>query len=456
MSARPSIRRAAVWSQGAAGTLVTLQILAILVLGGVTVARFHIFAPVDERAHLAYVAEVAAHGRLPFLGHAYVPWQELAIEAHTYPRRSSLNPQLIGLRGVDYEAWQPPLYYVLAAPVFLIPSNYRDKVLAVRAFDLLLVMAAVAALAALARAVFWERWLVPYALALSTFMWPGVLVRLITVSNAALGPLVVALFLLAAWRATVDLRGRTLIAAAGLLGLCALTQLVLLSLAPLLAFPIVARLRTRHDRNRAITVTGLALALPVALISPWLASNESRYGALTANSLVERLTGSYESAVDHSGLEAVTTRLWRLAHAALPLEWYPEYRGVIGVLMLALPLALVMIAAMAVARRPRLLRSRVAGLLGSPLLLGVATLIAIVLLQEWPAALFPRYVYPMLAPFALFSAWAWLNSGFGRRWLAAFVVAASLVASVGWVYMAGAYYFTHVGASLGIHAAPPG
>lgn len=444
------------WCRGAARTLVTLQILAILVLGGVTVVRFHIFAPVDERSHVSYVAEVAEHGRLPFLGHAYVPWQELAIEAHTYPRPSSLNPRLIGLRGIDYEAWQPPLYYVLAAPVFLIPSNYRDKVLAVRAFDLLLVMAAIAVLAALARAVFRERWLVPYALALSTFIWPGVMVRLITVSNAALGPLLVALFLLAAWRATVDRRGRTLIAASALLGLCALTQLVLLSLAPLLAFPIVAQLRARQDRRRAVAVTGLALALPVVMTDPWLISNESRYGGLTANSLVERLTGSYESAADHSGLEAVTTRIWRLAHAALPLEWYTEYRGVIGVLMLALPLALVMIAAAAVAHRPRLICSRVAGLLGSPLLLGMATLIAIVLLQEWPAALFPRYVNPMLAPFALFSAWAWLHSDFGRRWLAAFALAASLVAAAGWVYMAGAYYFTHVGASLGIHAAPPG
>jgi hypothetical protein len=30
------------------------------------------------------------------------------------------------------------------------------------------------------------------------------------------------------------------------------------------------------------------------------------------------------------------------------------------------------------------------------------------------------------------------------------------VTALAWVYTAGAYYFTHVGASLGIHAAPPG
>jgi len=35
--------------------------------GGVTVARFHIFPPVDERTHLAYIDEVAENGRLRLL-----------------------------------------------------------------------------------------------------------------------------------------------------------------------------------------------------------------------------------------------------------------------------------------------------------------------------------------------------------------------------------------------------
>jgi hypothetical protein len=178
-----------------AGPLIALQILAIFAVGAVTVARFHIFAPVDERAHLAYVQEVAEHGRLPLLD-SYVPWQELAIEAHTYPRHSSLDPRLIGLRGISYEAWQPPLYYALAAPAFLIPGNYRDKVFAVRAFDLLLLLAAVEILALLAKAVFDKHWRVPYCLALSTILWPGIIVRAITTSNAALELPLVPLYVL--------------------------------------------------------------------------------------------------------------------------------------------------------------------------------------------------------------------------------------------------------------------
>ena len=116
---------------------------------------------VDELAHVSYVQDVAEQGALPWEGRAYVSWQMEAIEQDTYPRRSSVDPRSLGLAGYSYEAFQPPLYYLLAVPAFAIPSNYRDKVIAVRLFDvLLLLLAAVALLALLARALsLAQRWL---------------------------------------------------------------------------------------------------------------------------------------------------------------------------------------------------------------------------------------------------------------------------------------------------------
>jgi hypothetical protein len=49
-----------------------------------------------------------------------------------------------------------------------------------------------------------------------------------------------------------------------------------------------------------------------------------------------------------------------------------------------------------------------------------------------------------------------MHARMGARSLLTLSAASSLVAALAWVYMAGAYYFTHIGASLGIHAAPPG
>jgi 4-amino-4-deoxy-L-arabinose transferase-like glycosyltransferase len=431
--------------------LMVLQIAAIVTLGAVTVSRFHVFAEVDERAHLAYVQEVAEHGRIPWVGRDHVSWQELAIEQGTYPRPSGLDPRVLGLRGSSYEGWQPPLYYVLAAPAFLIVHNYRDKVYAVRAFDLLLLLAAVVILAFLARAVFRRRWRAPYCLALSTLLWPGVIVRAVTVSNAALELPLVLLYVLVVWTATAKPRAWSLVAAGGVLGLCVLTQITLVCLAALLGFPLVRYLRRPRGRF-ALGAAVLTLALPLAMVAPWLASNESRYDALTASSLEERLTAPYGPAGPRSGSGAIASGLGRLTRAALPQEWWSEYKGLLGVILVALP-ALLLVAALPTMSRLPLLRTHAAGLLAAPLLLVIATLIGIVLLAAWPAALFPRYLNPMVAPFALFAALAWREARMREGSLLGLAALSSSVAGLIWFYLAGAYYFTNVGATLGIHAA---
>ena len=227
-------------------TLVALQIAAIAVLGGVTAVRFHVFAAVDELAHVSYVQDVAEQGALPWLGRSYVSWQMEAIEQDTYPRRSTVDPRHYGLAGYSYEAFQPPLYYLLAVPAFAIPSNYRDKVIAVRLFDVLLLLAAVALLALLARALsLAHRWEL-LAAALSVLLWPGVIVRVVTVSNAALELPITLLYVLAVWHATTRRSPRLLLAAAALLGLCLLTALTLVFLVVLMAFPALALLRERR------------------------------------------------------------------------------------------------------------------------------------------------------------------------------------------------------------------
>ncbi len=386
------------------------------------------------------------------MGRDHVSWQELAVEQGTYPRPSRLDPSLLGLRGSSYEGWQPPLYYALAAPAFLIPSDYHDKILAVRAFDLLLLLAAVAILALLARAVFEECWRVPYCLALSAILWPGVIVRAITVSNAALELPLVALYALVVWNATSRPRPRSLVAAGVLLGLCVLTQLTLVCLAVLLVVPLAEYLRERCDRLALGTAT-LALALPLICLAPWLALNESRYDALTASSLVERLTAPNGPAGQHSGIGAVISGVARLTRVALPQEWWQEYKGILGTILIALP-ALLLIGALPAVRHPRLLRTQAGELLAAPLLLGLATLLGIVLLAAWPAALFPRYLNPMIPLFALFAAWAWRQTGMREKSLLRIAALSSFVIALIWIYMAGAYYFTNVGATLGIHAAP--
>ena len=115
------------------------------------------------------------------------------------------------------------------------------------------------------------------------------------------------------------------------------------------------------------------------------------------------------------------------------------------------PALLVAPALVPLARRPRLALTREAALFGSPLVLGFLTLAGIVLVADWPSFL-PRYVNPEFVLLAMFSAWAWLELRARPRTIAAAAALASLFCAAVWVYMAGAYYFTNIGGSLGIHA----
>jgi 4-amino-4-deoxy-L-arabinose transferase-like glycosyltransferase len=432
--------------------LVALQIAAILVVGAITAVRFHVFAAVDELAHVSYVQDAAEQGTLPWLGRTHVSWQMEAVEHDTYPRPSDVDPRRAGLGGYSYEAFQPPLYYLLAVPAFEVTSNYRDKVIAVRLFDLLLLMAAVVILGLLARAVFARRWLVAYALALAVMLWPGVIVRSITVSNEALAlPLALA-FVLASWEAAKRRHPRLLVAAAGLLGLCLLTAMTLICLVPLLAVPLVALVRERRDRG-ALVAAGLTVALPLLLLAPWVVSNELRYGALTAGSIAKQLQAPLVDPTGQSyGIGSVVSRLGRLDRAVLPQEWWAAYGdNGLAFVVRSLPALLLAAALVPVVRRPRLLWSRAAALLAAPVPLGVLTLTGIVVFFDWPSFM-PRYLNPALPALALFAAWGWSRVRTRDGTVLALAAVASAMAASVWVYMAGAYYFTNVGAALGIHA----
>jgi hypothetical protein len=106
--------------------VVVVLLAGLLLCGGATVARFHVWAQVDERHHYAYVQEVAEHGRLPRIVDA-LPWEAWAINT-AHPTRSGLAQA--GAVGQSYEAWQPPLYYLAATPVFLAVGDHRHKVFA--------------------------------------------------------------------------------------------------------------------------------------------------------------------------------------------------------------------------------------------------------------------------------------------------------------------------------------
>jgi len=411
--------------------VIAAELLGLLVFGIWTVARFPMWALVDEGAHYAYVQQIAEHLQLPVLGRTYASQAVLAITHHADVARYHVDPATQGLGGLSYEAFQPPLYYVVAAPVFAAVPGYVAKVYALRAFGLLLLLAAVWLSWRLCVAVLGTRWRYGLALVLAVLVMPGVLVRSVTVSNEALTLPVALAFVLVAWHAMERPTTRRVLAAGALLGACLLTQVLLLALVPV--YLVLLWHHVRAEPSRATDPRTLAVALlPALLVAPWIGFNLAEYHALTADSLAVTLqTPVVNPHHVHYGLHQLplktTDALW---HVLLPQEWFPGATpGAPGhplVYWVDDATSVVLFPALAVAMVAagrRLLTGR-AALLVLPYLTVTVLLWIITFGQQWDVML-GRYAYFALPGWVLFGALALARGGSWR------LVAASATALAG-------------------------
>ena len=373
--------------------LAFVQLVAIAFLSFWSVWRYPIFG-LDEAAHLSYAGWVAEHHSIPSLYDRSL-WQAQALFDGTYPRPSGKTVAQDGLAAENYEAFQPPLYYVLAAPVYAIPHGFIEKIRAVRVFDALLYIAGALMLALVVRAIFGSRWLLAYIAGLTVLLWPGNLTQSVTVSNLALEWLVAFSLVYAAGRATSARSDRWLLLAAGAYGLCLLTSLNLGALGVVLLVPLVGAWR-RAARKLLLVAT---VALPALMIVPWLVVNQVRYGDLTAQRVIKEQQMSTVNPTHASyGVHQVLLDAWNIRRAFLPQQWWADiYLHSASAALLVAIVLLVILAGLA--RAVDLVRRREWRLpltLAGPWVTGVLLLSAGALVAQWPLVL-PRYLAPEYA-----------------------------------------------------------
>lgn len=92
----------------------------------------------DEQQHFHYIQSICEGGYIPIVGKDYIS-PEIALSSYQTKRREvfhwpsypSSHPQDWGLEGYSYEGYQPPLYYIVLAPIYkwtaLISSNILVK-----------------------------------------------------------------------------------------------------------------------------------------------------------------------------------------------------------------------------------------------------------------------------------------------------------------------------------------
>jgi Dolichyl-phosphate-mannose-protein mannosyltransferase len=262
----------------------------------------------------------------------------------------------------------------------------------------------------LARRVVPDAPVAAFSAALTFLLWPGVVVRAVTFSNAGLELVLGVALALALWRALTERSDRWLVIAGVLTGAALLTKLTLMCFLPTLAVALLAALRAGRVRAAAA-----AAGIPALMLAPWVAFNLSTYDSPTGSGAVQSLM---DPVLNPSGRDFgpgdLASKHVSLLNAVLPDEWWVEFlsaakrrlRDVFALLVLAVPV-LALIRVPAPERRPALV------VLLLPLVAGVL-LMSVSLLVDNYDAFYGRYLYGALPGFGVLAALA-VRRAFGER-----------------------------------------
>ncbi len=261
-----------------------LGFLLIIAVYVVTATLYAVHTPTwqnpDEPAHFNYVREIWETGRLPVLQMGDYPHQYLeAIKAAQFPAEMSVAP-------IRYEFHQPPLYYLLATPLFSLsqPWPLGTQVLALRLLSVAFGVAFLWVSHRLFSRIFPERAGVallatgfaatlPMHVALTAAVNNDTLANLWTAATIAL--------LLGALRAESSKDGAPLkywVWAGVTMGLGMLTKTTAYAAIPIGLIVLIGQARKKPSL-RAFATRGLALFGPaLALNIPWYVRNMATYG----------------------------------------------------------------------------------------------------------------------------------------------------------------------------------
>lgn len=241
--------------------LFTVILLSYLFSGGLYASLTPAWQSPDEPAHYNYVRHLAREGSLPILANGCYDQAYLSLlTSRRFPPELAIAP-------LCYEFHQPPLYYLLAVPVFVISDG---SLLALRLFSLLLGAGTVSLAFFIAQTIFPSRLDLAYGTMAFVAFIPMHLAILASVNNDALAGLI--------WAALLWSLCRRLITGSGnvyglglLLGLALLTKMTIYIALVVVAVALVTIRQGARD-------LGLIYGLALIIALPWYIRNGLRYG----------------------------------------------------------------------------------------------------------------------------------------------------------------------------------
>ena len=254
--------------------LFLIILVAYLVIGGLYASLTPNWQAPDEPAHYNYVRFLAIHGTFPELVHGCYD------QTYLDQLKDRRFPPDLPIDSLCYEYHQPPLYYVLAVPIFKVSDG---SLLAMRLFSLILGAGVVVLAFLTGQAIF------PHqpAIALGTMAFvafvPMHLAVLASANNDALAELIIAAILLLLTRRMLSASTsstRQDILLGGLLGLGLITKTTVYIAIPLVAVSLWWAAPNRHEWRRLAKQAALIFGVALVIVLPWYARNSALYGGL--------------------------------------------------------------------------------------------------------------------------------------------------------------------------------
>jgi 4-amino-4-deoxy-L-arabinose transferase-like glycosyltransferase len=271
---------------------VYLLLVAIAFLRGAAYANLlPAWGIIDEEQHLHYIQYLAEEKRLPVADETFLSdeiiqslfeidrWKIFSLN-----RPSSMDPAQMGLEGYSYEAYQPPLYYLVLSPFYNLHSGdvleklyfFRWASVGISAISVLVVYFIAQAFTGSS----------PLALLVGLFylLIPERTMAVSRLNNDVMLELFACLFLLVSTRSiTRGLNTRRALALGLLLGLGVLSKMSMLLLAVCLPFVFFANRHSVRVRRWIIITTtmSLVLILPLAIRNLWLYADPTGFGAVS-------------------------------------------------------------------------------------------------------------------------------------------------------------------------------
>ncbi|MBI2755778.1 MAG: glycosyltransferase family 39 protein [Chloroflexi bacterium] len=226
----------------------------------------------DEPAHFNYVRQVAETGSLPVLQAG--DWDGALLER----LKSTRFPPTESIDAIRYESWQPPLYYVLAAPVYA-AAPPAARLAWLRFLDVLLGAGTLVAAYGVGRALFGAADWRAVALPTTLVGIPMFTAMSAALTNDALANLLATVATWVSLLAVRSARPRRLALVLGVvLGAGLLTKLTLLVFLPIGTTAAAWGASRIGGRGAAVRASGTVVGIAVGAWLPWLVRNALTYG----------------------------------------------------------------------------------------------------------------------------------------------------------------------------------